>query len=498
MNPLAAAVVSAALYAAAIPPWSLDGLAPAALVPLLLALRGRRPAAAFGLGAAFALAWAVAAVWWLPGMIERFFAVSPARAVLGAGGIYLLVAGLPFGLFAAGAARLLGGPRWLAYAGVPALWVAAELMRATAFTGLPWELLGHALHRRLALIQVAEVTGVYGLSFLCAATALAATDVLRPLGSRGRGLAAVAAVGVLWAAVAGYGRWRLAGPPAAAAAMPVAVVQANRAPARETTRLRRTETLEAYLQLTLSRLDGRRPELIVWPENTASFQLEREAAPLAALRRLTSETGGVLVVGGPRRDEETGAVHNAAYAVGDWGVLGTYDKMRLVPFAEYAPLSLHALAGPAATLEPGIDATPLPHPRGPLGVLVCYEVLHAGLARDLVRHGARLLVNISNDAWADAAGSTAALQTFSMAVFRAVETRRWVLRAATTGISGVIAPTGEVGPVLGPGAAGVLPAEVVPQDGLTPYVRLGEVFAWGCTLLALGALAATFAPGARA
>jgi len=492
MIPLAAAALSAALYAAALPPWSVDVLAPVALVPLLLALRGRRALAAALLGLVFALTFAIATVWWLPAMLVHFFAVSTPRAIAGALAVYLLVAGLPFALFAIGAARLLAGSRRLAYAGVPALWVGAELIRADAFTGLPWELLGHALFRRLALIQVAEITGVYGLSFLCAWTALAVADVVRPLGGAGRraALATLGLAGLVWTALAGYGAWRLDALAAPARSMPVALVQANRAPARQTSLLRRTETFDAYLSLTRS-LGARRPDLIVWPENTASFYLDRDAMPLAALERLTVGTDSVVLVGGPRQDDATGALHNAAYAVGTHGVLGRYDKRHLVPFAEYAPFDLRAWSAPDATFAAGTEASVVPHPRGSLGVLICYEILHPDLARDLVRHGARLLVNISNDGWA---APTAALQTFSMAVFRAVETRRWVVRAATTGISGAIAPTGQVGPTLANDTAGVLPVDVAPLDSLTPYVRVGDLFAWSCALAALAALAGTRAP----
>ena len=116
MIAVAAAVLSAALYALAVPPWSLDVLAPVALVPLLLALRGRTTLLALGLGLAFALAFAAAAVWWLPAMITHFFAVSPVRATLGAIGVYLAVAGLPFALqlvqAPGGDTRLLGAALW--------------------------------------------------------------------------------------------------------------------------------------------------------------------------------------------------------------------------------------------------------------------------------------------------------------------------------------------------------------------------------------------------
>jgi apolipoprotein N-acyltransferase len=492
MTRLAAAALAGLLYAAAVPPWSVDVLAPVALAPLLLALRGRRAAVAGGLGLVFGLVFAAATAWWVPGMLARFFMVSPAGAAAGAVAVYLVAAGLPFALFAVPAARLLARRRVVAYAGVPALWVAVEVVRAEAFTGLPWELLGHALYRRLALIQVADVTGVYGLSFLCAFTALAVADVGRVWRASPRqpAFAALGIAAAAWIGVAGYGIWRLARFEPSAP-MPVAVVQGNRGPARQPSRLRRTETLEAYLRLTRARLVGRHPELIVWPENTASFYLDHEAEPVQALRALTSETGGVLLVGGPRRDDDTGELHNAAYTIDAGGVVATYDKVRLVPFAEYAPLGLRALAGPTATFTPGAAPFPVPHPRGPLGVLICYEVLHPDLARALVRRGARLLVNISNDAWADTEGGAEATQTFSMAVFRAVETRRWVVRAATTGISGVIAPTGLIGPTLDAGTADVLPAAVAPRGDVTPYVRFGDVFARVCMLAALGTLVAS-------
>src|SRR5262249_38156663 len=169
--------------------------------------------------------------------------------------------------------------------------------------------------------------------------------------------------GVLWAAIGAYGGWRLQTLAAAPASMPVTVVQANRGPARQTSRLRRTETFEAYLRLTRDRLRPRRPRLVAGAGNTASFYLEHEMAPLGALEQLTRETNSVVLVGGPRQDDATGVLHNAAYAVGADGVLGRYDKVRLVPFAEYAPLNLHAVSAVDATFAPGAGAAPIALPR---------------------------------------------------------------------------------------------------------------------------------------
>ena len=107
-----------------------------------------------------------------------------------------------------------------------------------------------------------------------------------------------------------------------------------------------------------------------------------------------------------------------------------------------------------------------------------------------VAAGAALLVNLSNDGWLDAGRGVAGKQHFAMAVFRAVETRRYLVRAATTGVSGVIDPFGRVVDTVAPRTAGVLTASVAGRRKLTPYVRLGDTFAFLCVGVAVGALAA--------
>jgi apolipoprotein N-acyltransferase len=493
LRPLATAA-SALLYAAAVPPWDIDLLGPVVLTPFLLALRGARTKTGFVWGAALGLASAATVTWWATPMLARYFDLSfPAAAVVAAG-MYLLGVGLPMGAFGAGSAALLRSSRLAAYTGIPALWVAGELARTHLFTGLPWEFLGHTLHRRASVIQIADTTGAYGVSFLCALTALAVADALggaaRTGEGRGRrpGLVPLAIVAALWGATALYGRHRLAAWDAPAETMRVVAVQADRPPVHRWSPAATARMTRAYLELTRSRLDGHRPALIVWPENTAGFYLDQDPLPLQALRRLSADTGATLIVGGPRRDPERNLLHNAAYAVTAAGIAGAYHKIRLVPFAEYDPLDLGRRAD-ATTFVAGERPRPLPHARGPVGVLICYEVLYPHLARALVREGARLLVNISNDAWLDPTGRRAAPQHFSMAVFRAVETRRWLVRAATTGISGVIAPTGIPVAVLPGGRADVLGAEVGLDDTPSPYVRAGDVFAWGSVALALASLA---------
>jgi apolipoprotein N-acyltransferase len=123
-----------------------------------------------------------------------------------------------------------------------------------------------------------------------------------------------------------------------------------------------------------------------------------------------------------------------------------------------------------------------------MGVSVCHEVLFPDLAARAVAAGAALLVNVSNDGWLDPATGVASRQHAAMAVFRAVETRRWLARAATTGISAVVDPYGRVVASVPPDTPGLLQARVMPRTDLTPYVRLGDAFAAGCVLVAAAAL----------
>ncbi len=499
MRPLVAIALSALLYGAATPPWSVDVLAPFVLVPFLLALRGRRVAAGFRLGVLFGVVAGAAVSWWVPGMLRRYFELPWPLAFAAATGMWALCVGLPFGAFAAGSTRLLAAGRAAAYTGIPALWVAAEFGRAHLFTGAPWEFLGHTLHRRLALVQIADVTGVWGLSFLCALSALAASDVCRPFAPRRRNALAFAGlVTILWAGTVVYGTWRVRQWASASEdPLPVALVQANRAPARHVSPITTALTLQAYLRQTRAALRGVGPELIVWPENTAGYFLDDDPGSLAVLRRLSAESGATLIVGGPRRERASGQAYNAAYEIRADGIAGIYDKIRLVPFAEYPPFGVQAFAGPAAALTPGRTPLPVPHPRGPFGILICYELLYPHLARALVANGARLLVNVANDTWMDPVGNAAAAQMASMALFRAIETRRWVVRATTTGVSAVIAPTGEITGRLAVGTADVLLGRVGLVSTKSPYVRIGDAFAWGCVVAAIGALAAARRPERR-
>src|SRR5262249_26852967 len=143
---------------------------------------------------------------------------------------------------------------------------------------------------------------------------------------------------------------------------------------------------------------------------------------------------------------------------------GHYDKRRLVLFAEEKPLAPSAAMASESPeqFSPG-TAPGLLRSFVPLGVSICHEIVHPDLIRDSVRDGAQVLVNIANDGWLDGGYQFAGLQHLAMAAFRAVETRRFVVRAATTGTSAVIDPYGRIVASQPPDTAGVVTANVVAE-----------------------------------
>src|SRR5207249_3160230 len=187
---------------------------------------------------------------------------------------------------------------------------------------------------------------------------------------------------------------------------------------------------------------------------------------------------------------------HGARASGESG--GHYDKQRLVLFAEAGPL---AAPPPEAANESPRDFTAGTAPGVlqsfvPLGVSICHEILYPDLIGRAVAAGASLLVNISNDGWLDGGYGAASRQHFAMAVFRAVETRRYLVRAATTGVSGIVDPFGRVVETVAPGAVGAVTGVVAARGELTPYVRFGDAFALLC-ILHIAALIATTLTSAR-
>jgi apolipoprotein N-acyltransferase len=487
------------LYTFACPPYGWS--AAAWLVPgLLLAPTRRLPPLRGALcGVIFGMVFGGGMSSWALDASLEYFALN--RLVAGAFvlGVWFLNGGLPFGILVATygvAVRRLGAG---ARAPLGAwLWVGSEVLRTTLFTGMPWELLGHTQFRNLGLVQVADLGGVYAISFVIALASIAGAEGAgEAWGQRTRVrrilLRRLALPAALLAATLAYGvhSRSLYAAPASGDTRSVAIVQGNVPNAFRWKRAFFERQLGTYAELTRE-IGGAAPDLIVWPENAVNFYLEQEPMLHAHLRGVAAQAREGLVLGGPRL-AGSGRAHNSAYLLGpDGTVRGTYDKRRLVPFAEYNPLrtlTRGAAADEVDTYVPGTSARLLETASLRLGTVICYEAVFPHLVRDLVGRGAELLVNLSNDTWMDGEDGAASAQHFSMAIFRAIENRRYLVRASSSGVSGFVSPYGDTYGMVPRQTADAAVARVVPLRGVTPYGRLGDSWVAVAGVMALATLA---------
>lgn len=492
-----------ALYGAAFPPYDCTLSAWITLVPLLAVASRGGPWRAFAAGAAYGAIFFTITVAWVVEAVAAYFHTGIVGALAISTAICAVFVSGYVGLFAVGARRLLRHADWSAALTVPALWVGFEVARATLLTGLPWELLGHAQWRHRTLIQIADFGGVYAVSYVVVAVNVGCYLVLRALAraeNRGdlvRATAPLTAALLLVGTTVAYGGWRLRHEHRRQgdAGAVVTVVQGNPRQAWTWSRAAAEHALVAYSRLSREALAAVRPDLLVWPEYAITLYPATDPVLMPALTAIARETTGGLVFGAPRvAADATGATYrNSTYHLGPDGGWTSYDKIRLVPFAEYRPFAVgEAVAGEDERIfTPGTRASVFASPLGRLGPLICYEAIFPERARALAHAGAEVLLNLSNDGWLDRAGLGAGAQHLSIVVFRAVETRRYLVRAAASGISGFVDPTGRPFALLGAGERGFTSGRVQRRRDLTFYVRYGDVFAATCAVLALAALVHT-------
>ncbi|MCI0548138.1 MAG: apolipoprotein N-acyltransferase [Candidatus Rokubacteria bacterium] len=378
--------------------------------------------------------------------------------------------------------RIGAGP---ALATAPALWVAGEWLRGWLMGGFPWGLLGYSQHSVLPVIQIAEITGVYGVSFVLVATS-AALAGLAALGPR-RGAAGALGAAALVAGTVSFGGIALDTPPrtgeAEAPRIRVSVIQPSIDQSIKWDPAQHAEILAVYEELT--REAGRsRPTVILWPETATTIFLRRDPALLDRLTTLSREIDTPILVGSiDLREGSRRQLLNSAFLLTGRGIVGKYDKIQLVPFGEYVPLSgligfVRSWAEFISDFGAGEQATVLSVPGGSFGTIICYEVIFPGLFREFVVGGAAFMANITNDAWfGRTSGPWQHLATLPL---RAVEHRVSIARAANTGVSAFVDPAGRVTGALGLFERGVLERSVALRTRATFYTRYGDWLVYAC------------------
>jgi apolipoprotein N-acyltransferase len=495
---LALAVSTGLLLAASFPVVDLGILAWFSLVPLLLALRTGTPKQAFWLGGLAGIVSFAGTISWITNSVY-FYGRLP---LVVASSITLLLCAycaLYPALFSAAAVHLRRNRPVLFFLAAPALWTALELARTYLFSGFPWALLGYSLYRHPALIQVADITGVYGISFLIVLVNVALSELI---GDR-RDLRPVLAAGLVLAAVFAYGEYRLQHTDSAGN-ITISVVQGNIEQDRKWDPVYQAEVTATYKRLTQRALEER-PDLVIWPETATPFYFGGTDAPYSELSedmmRFVRSSGTPLLFGSAtyeRKDRRL--LRNSAFFLdGDGIVDAVYSKRHLVPFGEYVPLKdsvfffLNKMANGIGDFEPGSEYTVVgvrsAAARGdiPVSTVICYEIIFPGLVREFADRGARVMTTITNDAWFGRTG--APYQHFSMSVLRAVENHVPVARAANTGISGFIDANGRILAMSDIFTEAVLTRTISAGAAKTFYTRYGDLFSYVCLLISIVSLA---------
>ena len=370
---------------------------------------------------------------------------------------------------------------WLA----PCLWVATEWLRAWLGWEFPWVLLGSSQATVVPVVQLASVTGVYGLSALIAIVSTAAAVLA--LGQRSVHRRGVMAVGALVVVVVGWGTWRAHDGALGRAGSPIRVglVQGNFAQDTKGNPAFRNAIVDRYIALS-RQVIGSGAQLVIWPEASTPFYFDLEPQAAAPIRRLAAEGRVPFILGTdqyePARDGQPERYYNSAVLVGtDGATRGSYRKVRLVPFGEFVPFKrilffVGPLVDAVSDFTPGREFTVLDVEGSRLSVAICYEAVYASVARAFVDGGSQLLTTITNDAWFDR--SSAAEQHFEQAALRAVEQGRYLVRAANTGISGAVDPYGRVLSRTDLFQTTAVTVDVRLLSGRTIYQTVGDMVAW--------------------
>lgn len=479
----------------AFPPFSAGVLAWAALVPLFLALEAQGAKGGFAAGFLAGFAFNLGAVYWVVHSMYNYGGVPVPVAIIVMLVLVVYMA-LYWGVFGLLYTFTKGMPALARLLVIPAFWVALEYARGYLFTGFPWVLIGYTQAPYPPLIQIADTTGVWGVSFAVvafnAALAFLVTGLLSKADRRPQVLALMLASAII-VSMASYGfvrmrivdsetpRWR---------SLKIGLAQGSIDQGVKWDGRFQQETIDIYKKLTED-ASGRLARLIIWPETAIPFYYDPDEVKEGQVGELARKESTYILTGSPAYNYNPEAnkvsYYNSAFLINPLGeTIGRYDKFHLVPFGEYLPLRgilpFEKLTAGIGDFTEGKGPLPIAYEDASIGTLVCFESIFPEIARGHVRNGANMLATITNDAWF---GRTSApSQHFQMAVFRAVENKSYLVRSANTGISAFIDPNGRVMKETALFERTALVEDIRLREGaLTFYTAYGDLFAWGCSII---------------
>lgn len=496
-------VLSGVLYSSAFPPLEFSILAWFSLVPLFFVIRKSSSKEAFWFSyLAGVVSWGII-LYWLHNV------TVPGTIVL------ILLLAVTWGLFGVVAKIIFKYSINLFL--LAFIWIVLEYLRSHLFTGFPWALLGYTQYKNINLIQIADLTGAYGVSFLIVIFNSAFYAFL----SRSKKRVSYMMVALLFIiASTSYGIYRLGqftswGKPR------ISVVQGNIPQEAKWDGRFSREIIDKYTSITkeAAKTD---PDLIIWPETSYPYLVEQEEGYPQEIGSLASELNLPILAGIVSR-KGNDFYNSAVLFEKDKSFPEEYEKLHLVPFGEYVPFERYIttfreyIDKPIGNFNKGCEYTLFPiktirsssNSKGEImrevsfykfGVLICFEDIFPYLSRNFVQNGAQFLVNITNDAWF---GRTSApRQHLQASVFRAVENRVPVIRAANTGISCFIDPNGRIIKTLEKEGedifvSGFATSEVNIVPIRSYYTVYGDAFLYFCTFMLIVILLAEGLPSRK-
>jgi apolipoprotein N-acyltransferase len=464
------------------------------LVPVLWAIREQRPNRAFFLGWVAGLVGNIGGFYWIIGMFQEFAGLAWPLAALG---LLLLAAanGIVFATWAWATRLITRTTGWDVIWVSPVVWTAAEKFWPEMFPNY----LGASQYQLSLLTQIADVTGILGVTFFVIyinSMIYAVSEqwfAHRRLAWRQVAVfAAVVVVVLAYGAVRSHTVDRQA---ADAEKLTVGLVQTNRGAGGQ--HMDPESVLREHQEMSRT-LAGAHPlDLIVWPEGVGRVNLASRAGQLPS--DLVGDLSTPTLFGATvqlSQDGKTRFYNSAVLADGTGRILGTYDKRVLVPFGEYIPFGdtfpwLYSWSPYSSRFWPGESEEPLLLGRHLLSVSICYEDIFPGQIRSLMRGGRDyripdVMFNLTNDSWYGK--STEPMEHLALASFRAIEQRRSLVRVTNTGVSAFVDPVGRLVKQSGLWTREVLVDRIPLMRGRTVYAVLGDWIGWVCVILAVSGI----------
>jgi len=483
------------------PQFNLEFLAWFALIPLLFAIQSQPLKTVAARGFFAGMIFYFLGLNWVTSTLINYGNISRSLSFLILG---LLAAYLSFyiSLFCVLTVKWSRGKPVYFFLLAPLVWTSLEYLRSTHMTfGFSWMGLGYSQFQTLTIIQPAEITGIYGVSALIVLVNAALHFLLNAwifsLSAHDGWKMSNRVIGVttliigLWV---GWGSWALNLTKSRIESSPkirVALAQGNIEQHLKWNKLYQLSTMEFYKELTL-KAAKEKPELIVWPEAATPFYYSLDPIGTKYVQDLARAAGVPILFGSPYKTNVDGKPldYNRAFLISNQGeTIDVYDKMHLVPFGEFVPFRqalffIEKMVEIVGDFGLGKRATVFELNSYQLGVSICYEIIFPDLVRQPVKNGAEYLVNITNDAWFGK--SAASYQHISMAALRAVENRTPIVRAANTGISGLIDATGKIKKRTQLFTREFIVGEITPNKGpRTFYSKFGDIFSYLCLVMAV-------------